>query len=82
MNEMVVSALMRETEAVCLHERFIAYFKGVTRMQNIPPNMMLFALEAIEALVIDGWVKAEYDPSEPLISFETPTMVFPAAELV
>jgi flavin-dependent dehydrogenase len=82
MNEMVVSALMRETEAVCLHERFIAYFKGVTRMQNIPPNMMLFALEALEALVIDGWVKAEYDPSEPLISFETPTMVFPAAELV
>jgi hypothetical protein len=46
--------------------------------------VLIFAFEALEGLIIDGWVKAELDESQPLMPFVAPQVVFevPAQEVI
>ncbi len=74
-NEMVVNALRRETDGLCLFERFVAFFKENADPVHNPRSLLFYGLEALEGLVLDGWVTAELDPTRPLMPFKTPKMI-------
>ncbi|HLK16643.1 MAG TPA: hypothetical protein VKT78_17690, partial [Fimbriimonadaceae bacterium] len=63
---LVYKALQKEREIQCLSERFL--FQA--QMEKMPPSAEIsqFCTEALEALVTEGWVKASYDSSVPLLN--------------
>ena len=69
-NEHVLRALMLESDGECLYERFIAFI----RSRGQRPAAVFFLLEALEAMVHEGWVTAEVDETRPLMPFEPITL--------
>jgi flavin-dependent dehydrogenase len=61
----VYRALSREREIQFLAERFI-FELGLAKMP-VSEMMARICLEALEALVTEGWVRASYDPAIPLL---------------
>ena len=61
----VFNALDREQEILLLAERFMYE----ARKDGIPPSDTLAqsCIEVLEGLVAEGWVRASYDPSVPLL---------------
>jgi flavin-dependent dehydrogenase len=61
----VFNALLKEREIELLAERFI--FEAMKDKMPINDSVARGCMEALEALVAEGWVKSSYDPSLPLL---------------
>jgi 2-polyprenyl-6-methoxyphenol hydroxylase-like FAD-dependent oxidoreductase len=64
-NRFVIEHLKHESDAIRLYVRFSA---AVRNMRHRPESMF-FALEALEALIHEGWVTAGLDETRPMMPF-------------
>jgi flavin-dependent dehydrogenase len=65
-NSFVINALKTEEDGVCLYHRFSTAIKQLGQ----PEKALFYALEAMEAMVLEGWITAEVDESRPMMDFE------------
>lgn len=67
---LVYKALKKEKEIQFLCERFI--YEAERAKVEFNETMAHFCLETLEALVIEGWVKASFDPKVAMLDFGMP----------
>jgi hypothetical protein len=67
----VHDALRRSPDIAAFHSSLIAAFVAQFSPQQAEVAMR-FAIQVLEVMVGDGWVKAKYDPSKPKLSLNSP----------
>lgn len=70
--KLVVSCLAHEHEARRLCQAFRDRFKANPKGFPEPWLSLTIALESLESLILDGWVKAKVDKKKPFIDFDPP----------
>ncbi len=69
-NRVVINALKAESDGVCLHRTF----QNMVKQLNQTDKAISYLLEAMESMVLEGWITAELDESKPTMAFEQMTM--------
>ena len=69
-NRVVINALKAESDGLCLHRTF----QNMVKQLNQTDKAISYLLEAMESMVLEGWITAELDESKPTMAFEQMTM--------
>jgi flavin-dependent dehydrogenase len=71
-NELLVNGIRLEPDVNRLFVMLQSHFARFTTSEAEVRERMVRCVEALEALLLEGWVKGELDPSRPMLNMSTP----------
>lgn len=72
LNELLVKGIQAEPDSVKLFGLIQAHFQRYASHPAEVQERMIRSVEALEALLLEGWVTGSHDPSRPIVNMKTP----------
>lgn len=66
-NRLLLDLLQQSTDATTINEKLQAFLLSKPDLFPNPKGSWLEAMEALETMISQGWIRAEYDPTRPVI---------------
>jgi hypothetical protein len=74
LNELLVKAINVQPRVTKVFEMLYQHFSRYSVSQAEVRERLFRSVEALEALLLEGWIAGEFEPTEPIMNMKTPSL--------